>query len=63
MQTLGVLSAKPSYASQCKECGKCESHCPQNIPIRKQLKIVSKEMEGILFKPLVGITRKILKIK
>lgn len=62
MQTLGAMSAKPAFASQCKECGKCESHCPQKIEIRKQLKVVSKAMEGILFKPMVNITRKFLKI-
>ncbi len=63
MQTLGALSVKPANASRCKECGKCEPHCPQNIAIRSQLKVVSKEMEGVLYKPVVGIVRKILKIK
>jgi len=63
MQTLGAMSKNPSFASQCKECGICESHCPQNIAIRKELKAVSKELEGIFFKPAVGITRKILKIR
>lgn len=63
MQTLGAMSRKPANASQCKDCGKCESHCPQNIAIRRQLKTVSKEMEGILYKPLVGIVRKFLKLK
>jgi len=63
MQTLGAMSVKPANASQCKQCGKCESHCPQKIAIREQLKIVSKEMEGVLYKPLVGILRKILRIK
>lgn len=62
-QTLGAISKKPANASQCKACGKCESHCPQNIEIRKQLNIVSKEMEGVFYKPLVTIVRKILKIK
>jgi len=63
MQTLGALSEKPAFASQCVECGKCESHCPQNISIRKELKVVSKEMEGILFNPVVKVARKFLKIK
>ncbi len=63
MQTMGAMSVKPANASQCKECGKCESHCPQNIAIRDQLKVVSKEMEGVLYKPVVGIARKLLRIK
>lgn len=62
MQTLGALSANPAYASQCKECGKCEMHCPQHIEIRKKLKDVSKEMEGKLIKTLVKVGRRVLKI-
>lgn len=63
MQTLGALSVKPANASQCKECGKCEAHCPQSIQIRVQLKQISKEMEGIFYKPVVGLVRKFFKIK
>lgn len=51
----GMDGGKPSFASLCKDCGKCERHCPQSIPIRKHLKDVSKEMEPFYFKPLVGM--------
>jgi len=63
MQTLGAMSVKPANASQCVECGKCESHCPQNIAIRSQLKNVTREMEGVFYKPIVGIARKIMKVR
>jgi predicted aldo/keto reductase-like oxidoreductase len=29
----------------CVECGACEKLCPQNIPIRQELKAVKKKME------------------
>ena len=36
---------KTSSASQCIECGKCERHCPQHIPIREELKNARKILE------------------
>jgi predicted aldo/keto reductase-like oxidoreductase len=32
-------------ASNCSECGQCETHCPQGIPIRLELKKVQKIFE------------------
>lgn len=63
MQTQGIMSKQPAFASQCTECGKCERHCPQNIKIREELKQVKRELEGFAFKPIVSIARKLLKIK
>ena len=37
-------------ASLCIGCGKCESHCPQGISIRQELKKVKKDLEGPLYK-------------
>jgi Predicted oxidoreductases of the aldo/keto reductase family len=51
----GLDGGKPSYASLCKNCGKCERHCPQGLPIRQHLKEVSKEMEPFYFKPVAGM--------
>ncbi len=59
----GMDGGKPSYASLCKDCGKCERHCPQSLPIRKHLKEVSKEMEPFYFKPIVGMVGGYYKIR
>ena len=43
-------------ASNCIGCGKCESHCPQHIPIRQELKNAAKELEV----PIYRIARKLV---
>ncbi len=61
--TIGVDSGKSSYASLCRDCGKCEKHCPQSLPIRKHLREVSKDMERFYFKPIAGLVRAYYKIR
>ncbi|MBQ2700052.1 MAG: aldo/keto reductase [Clostridia bacterium] len=45
-----ALRKTSTAASLCVGCGKCEGHCPQQIPIRQELKNVQREMEGIPYK-------------
>ncbi len=39
-----------SSASQCIGCGKCETHCPQHIAIRQELKNAAGELETVQYK-------------
>ena len=41
----GIVSAKSYSPLNCTACGKCESHCPQKIPIISNLKMVRKRFE------------------
>lgn len=50
-----ALRKDSTAASNCIGCGKCEQHCPQNIPIREKLREAQKEMET----PIYKIARKI----
>lgn len=60
MQT--SLKSEAHNASLCVECGQCEKHCPQNIAIMKELKNVTKALEGFAYKPARILIKKFMKL-
>jgi predicted aldo/keto reductase-like oxidoreductase len=62
-QTTGVDGGQPSYASLCRNCGKCEQHCPQGLPIRRHLHEVARDMQRFYFKPVAGLVRGYYKVR
>ena len=52
------LTKEPAFASQCIECGKCEMHCPQGLPIREKLKEADKALRPLPFKVGINVARK-----
>ena len=55
-QTVG-LTKEPAFADQCVKCGKCESHCPQSIPIREKLVEADKALRPLPYKIGINIAR------
>ena len=45
-----ALRKNSTGAGMCIQCGHCEAHCPQQIPIREKLKEAKKELEGPIYK-------------
>ena len=58
-QNVGLRGEK-AFASQCIECGKCESHCPQHIAIREKLKEADRELRPLPYKVGIELARKFL---
>lgn len=56
-----ALKKQNSMASICRECGRCEQHCPQHIQISKELKTVKRRFENPAFRAVVYIYNKVLK--
>lgn len=60
---LGGANGTPSYASLCRNCGKCLEHCPQSIDIPQKLLEVKAYMETPLMKPAIAGTKLLLKVQ
>ena len=58
-QTVG-LTKERAFATQCIECGKCEAHCPQQLPIRKLLKEADAALRPLPYKAGIHIARKFM---
>ena len=58
-QTVG-LTREPAFASQCIQCGKCEKHCPQGIPIREKLKEADKALRPLPYKIGINVVRRFM---
>jgi len=60
MIRVGGIMGDKSNASMCTQCGKCLSHCPQEIQIPDVLKDVSRDFEGVTYRPMVWFAKKYL---
>lgn len=52
-----TLRKTKSNASLCVGCGRCEKHCPQGIPIRTELKNLTKKMERLPYQAVRFLSR------
>ena len=58
-QTVG-LTKEPAFALQCIQCGKCEKHCPQGLPIREKLREADKALRPLPYRIGINIVRKFM---
>ena len=58
LRTAGLTSMGRSFASLCKECGKCAEACPQHLPIPELLKDVANDLELWWFKPAAWMLKR-----
>ena len=49
IQTVG-LTRRNAMASECIQCGKCEQHCPQSLPIRQKLQEADRALRPLPYK-------------
>ncbi|MGN0984413.1 MAG: aldo/keto reductase [Gemmiger sp.] len=55
-----ALRKDPAFASQCVGCGKCESHCPQQLPIRRLLREADSALRPWPYRAAAAVARRFL---
>ena len=56
-----TFRSERTNASLCRQCGKCEQHCPQGIAVRKELKQVVRHMENPVYKVIAFFAKDMFK--
>ena len=56
-----ALRRNATGAGMCVQCGHCEAHCPQQIPIREKLQEAKKELESPLFRAVAKAAKLVMK--
>ena len=54
------LRKEPAFATQCVGCGRCESHCPQHLPIRALHKEADRALRPPHYRVAGWVARKFL---
>ena len=62
-QNGGIFEDKQTLAPMCVRCEKCLEKCPQHLPIPNLLEEVKEDMEGIMTKPIIWLTKRIMTVR
>jgi predicted aldo/keto reductase-like oxidoreductase len=62
-QTVGFTAKIMRNAGKCIKCGKCEKHCPQNLPVRENIMQVKKRLEPFFIWKALQLVRKFMAFK
>ena len=60
MTSTAAITKNPNSPRLCNECGKCEKHCPQYLPIRKWLRKTSGRFEPLPLRLIMALVRRVM---
>jgi len=60
MTSTAAITKNPNSPRLCNECGKCEKHCPQYLPIRRWLRKTSGRLEPLPLRLIMTLVRRVM---